>query len=91
MLSDSKNSKCAHCFPLTCAGCGEIVALTEIRAGDKLRKHLGDLGLNVGMTVRIVQSNTCGPMILAVQNDSRLAVGQGMAQKIMVTRPQESE
>ncbi|MBX3081818.1 MAG: ferrous iron transport protein A [Anaerolineae bacterium] len=79
--SDTTNS-----YPLTFAAVGETVALTEIRAGDKLRQHLGDLGLNVGMCVRIVQGGTSGPMILAVKNDSRLAVGLGMAQKIMVTK-----
>lgn len=73
------------CFPLTFAADGETVALTEIRTGSKLRKRLGDMGLNVGMQVRIVQSDTSGPLILAVTNDSRLAVGRGMAQKIMVT------
>ena len=79
-------SETANSYPLTFAAVGETVALTEIRAGDKLRQHLGDLGLNVGMCVRVVQGGTNGPMILAVKNDARLAVGLGMAQKIMVTK-----
>jgi Fe2+ transport system protein FeoA len=73
-------------FPLVFADRGETVALAEIRAGDKLRKRLADLGLNVGMTVRIVQTAGSGQIILAVKDDSRLALGRGMAQKIMVTR-----
>jgi Fe2+ transport system protein FeoA len=73
-------------FPLTFAANGETVSLAEIRANGKLRKRLGDLGLNIGMDVRIVQANACGPLILAVKNDSRLALGRGMAQKIMVKR-----
>lgn len=81
----------AGSFPLSFANNGETVSLTEIRAGDKLRQRLGDLGLNVGMHVRVVQSDTCGPMILAVKNDSRLAVGRGMAQKIMVTRTNKDD
>lgn len=72
-------------FPLAFATSGDTVALTEIRAGDKLRKHLGELGLNVGMCVHVIKSD-CGQMILAVAQDSRLAVGAGMAQKIIVTR-----
>jgi len=72
-------------YPLTSAARGETVTLTEIRAGDRLRKRLADLGLKIGMQVRVVQGDVSGPVILAVQNDSRLAIGHGMAQKIMVT------
>lgn len=71
-------------FPLTFAKRGEWVILKEIHAGDRLRRRLGELGLNMGMRVRIVQDKTSGPVILAVANDSRLAVGRGMAQKIIV-------
>jgi len=72
-------------FPLASAASGETVALAEICAGNRLRKHLCELGLNVGTCVHVIKSD-CGQMILAVANDSRLAVGAGMAQKIMVKR-----
>lgn len=74
-----------NCYPLTFAPRGETVVLTEIRAGEKLRKRLADLGLHIGMQVRVVQGDASGPVILAVQNDARLALGRGMAQKIMVS------
>lgn len=77
--------KSVSSFPLAFANNGETVYLTEIRAGDRLHQRLIDLGLTIGMSVRVVQSNTCGPMILAVKNDARLAIGRGMAQKIMVS------
>lgn len=83
--SSIKPPNMATSFPLTCATRGETLTLTEIRAGDRLRKRLGELGLNVGMQVRLVQADGTGPVIVAVTNDSRLAVGRGMAQKIMVT------
>lgn len=72
-------------FPLAFAASGDTVALAEICAGERLRKHLGELGLNVGMHVHVIKSD-CGQMILAVAHDSRLAVGAGMAHKIMVKR-----
>lgn len=72
-------------FPLTFANNGETLYLTEIRAGQKLHQRLCDLGLTIGMSVRVVQSSGCGPMILAVKNDARIAIGRGMAQKIMVS------
>lgn len=74
----------AAAFPLTCAARGETVELTDIHAGDKLRQRLIALGLSVGMRVRVVHGDLTGPIIVAVKNDTRLALGHGMAQKIMV-------
>ena len=70
-------------MPLAMVCPGEDVQLIAIRGGQRMRKRLADLGLNVGMTVRVMQHNHHGPLILAVK-DSRLAVGRGMAHKIMV-------
>lgn len=70
-------------MPLTLVSVGEEVRLLSVRGGQALRKRLADLGLNVGMTVRVVQVDPQGPIILAVK-DSRLAIGRGMAQKVMV-------
>lgn len=73
-------------FPLTVATRGEHLVLVEIRAGDRLRSRLAALGLHPGMALRVVQSQPGGPLILAIHDDSRLAIGQGMAQKMMVRR-----
>jgi Fe2+ transport system protein FeoA len=70
-------------MPLAMVAPGEEVRLTAIRGGRRLRKRLADLGLNLGMTVRVVQRDRHGPLILAVK-DARLALGRGMAHKIMV-------
>ena len=68
---------------LTMVSPGEEARLVAIRGGQRLRKRLADLGLNLGMTVRVMRCDGRGPLILAVK-DSRLAVGRGMAHKIMV-------
>lgn len=70
-------------MPLTLASVGEEVRLVDIRGGQDMRKRLADLGFNIGMTLRIIQKDTSGPMILAVK-DSRMVLGRGMAQKVMV-------
>ncbi len=70
-------------MPLAMVSPGEKVRLTAIHGGQRLRKRLADLGLNLGMTVRVLHHNGHGPLILAVK-DSRLAVGRGMAHKIIV-------
>ncbi|NLE52768.1 MAG: ferrous iron transport protein A [Chloroflexi bacterium] len=61
------------------------VRLVEIRGGRRLRKRLADLGLTLGATLRVVQAHGCGPMIVAVKHDSRMAIGRGIAHKLIVT------
>jgi Fe2+ transport system protein FeoA len=38
----------------------------------------------VGLNVRVIQNCFTGPLILAVKEDSRLAIGRGMAHRILV-------
>jgi len=75
-------------MPLAMASPGEEVRLVAIHGaadggGQRLRKRLADLGLNLGMTVRVLHDSAQGPLLLAVK-DSRLALGRGMALKIFV-------
>lgn len=70
-------------LPLSMVCPGEEVRLVAIQGGQQMRKRLADLGLNLGMTMRVMQHDGHGPLILAVK-DSRLAVGYGMAHKILV-------
>lgn len=72
-------------LPLSLVEPGQAVTLADVEAGDRFRKRLGDLGLGVGMTVRVVQNSFPGPLIVATTDDARLAVGRGMAHKIRVT------
>jgi Fe2+ transport system protein FeoA len=74
-----------NALPLNMATPGETVELVEIRGGHRLRKRLADLGLNIGMAIRIVQGDATGPMLLAFKGDARLAIGRGITHKIMVT------
>ena len=64
---------------------GESVKLVSIRGGAQIRRRLADLGLNTGMTVQVINGIVDGPLILSVK-DSRLAIGRGMAEKIVVER-----
>lgn len=70
-------------LPLAMISEGEDVQLINIIGGRVLRKRLADLGLNPGLTLKVVVVDPQGPMILAVK-DSRIALGRGMAQKVMV-------
>ena len=72
-------------LPLCLVGAGERAQIIQVDEGHRFRRRLAALGLAVGMEVRVVQaSRGAGPLILAVCNDTRLAVGWGMANKIRV-------
>lgn len=78
------NELAHHTTPLSTISAGQTVELVGIQGGRRLRKRLADLGLNTGRHVRVVQNHFAGPLILAVQHDARLAIGRGMAHKIIV-------
>lgn len=69
-------------LPLSMVGTGQTVKLVEITAGTKLRRRLTELGLTPGVELQVMQDQG-GPLLLCVYN-SRLAVGRGMAHKILV-------
>jgi len=69
-------------MPLTSINPGQEVTLVEIEGGRGLRSKLYSMGLIPGVKLSIV-GNRGGPIMIAV-NDTRLALGFGMARKIMV-------
>ena len=71
-------------MPLTMVSPGERVRMIAIQGGHTVRKRLADLGLTPGTVLQVVQANVHGPLIIAVKNDARLALGRGMAHKIQV-------
>lgn len=56
--------------------------------GHRLEHRLNHMGLLPGVRVKVLQNNAPGPVIIAVK-DSRLCLGRGIANKIMV-RPDEN-
>lgn len=71
-------------YPLPFAPSGATVVIVEIRAGRKLRQHLYNLGFVPGRAVRVVKCAVNGALIVAVANDSRVALGHGAAHKLIV-------
>jgi len=62
---------------------GEDVTLIDIVGGRGIRSKLYSMGLVPGVSLRILSRNGSGPVMIAVK-DSRLAIGRGMAEKIIV-------
>ena len=71
-------------LPLTMVEPGQRVKLVGITAGRRLRHRLTELGLTPGVELKVMQDKGGGgPLLLAV-HDTRLALGRGMAHKIIV-------
>ena len=71
-------------FPLSMARCDQCVRLVGIEGGRTLRRRLCEMGLNPGCKLRVIHASGGGPLILAVKEDTRLALGRGMAHQILV-------
>lgn len=72
-------------MPLSMASRGETVIVRHIHGQPKMRQRLFDLGLNQGAEIRIVKNELPHPLIVAVKQDSRLALERGMTQHILVS------
>ena len=68
---------------LAMASPGEMITVVDVRAGRGLQRRLADMGLVPGTTVKVINGHAPGPIIIDLRG-SRLVLGHGMAQKIMV-------
>jgi len=59
------------------------VRLIGIDAGHNLSHRLSELGLTPGVEFEVLQAKGKGPILLAVRG-SRIALGRGMANKLMI-------
>jgi len=69
--------------PLSSVGPGQTVRLARIDAGQALRSRLTAMGLVPNVQITVVSSGQPGPLMVSVKS-SRIMLGRGMAQKIMV-------
>ena len=69
-------------MPLSLAGVDEENTIKKIGGSPEVKQHLENLGFVVGGTVTII--NTLGGNVIVNVKDSRVAVSEEMARKIMV-------
>lgn len=69
-------------MPLVYAEKGQPQIIRRIGGNPEVRKHLEDLGFHVGGEVNIV--STLGSNLIVKVKESRVAVSEELAQKIMV-------
>ena len=69
-------------MPLNLADMGESLIIKKIGGSPDVKKHLEDLGFNVGGEVSVVSSLN-GNLIVRVK-ESRIAVSEELARRIMI-------
>ena len=86
---------CAQCLgkrrsllPLLLAKTGERVVINEMTGGTIARARLAAMGLRPGDEIEIIKNDGQGRLILA-RGTTRLALGKGVASKILVSLPLE--
>ena len=62
---------------------GNEVTILDINGGRGIRSKLYSMGLVPGTKLTVLNGHSAGPIMISVR-DSRLAIGHGMAQKIIV-------
>jgi ferrous iron transport protein A len=69
-------------IPLALIDEGQRVRVVGLRAGRNLDRRLTEIGINVGSELIVMQRQGGG--LLISRGDTRIAVGGGMASKILV-------
>lgn len=76
--------QCKDVKPLSAVRSGEKVRLAGIEAGRGLNSRLIAMGLVPNVEITVVSNNHPGPFVIMVKR-SKIVLGRGMAQKIMVS------
>lgn len=72
-------------MPLLFGKSGEEFEVTTIQGGRGFLKKLMEMGIYPGIKVRIILNVGNGPIIIGL-HDTRIALGKGMAAKIIVRK-----
>ena len=71
-------------MPLPMVSPGKRVKIFSLAGGRGMQERLISMGLGPGSEIEVIRKGAPGPFIIAVK-ETRLAVGAGMAQRIMVS------
>ena len=72
--------------PPDCPECktGSVVTISEIDAGKGATINLMNLGLNIGNQITVSRRSSLQGPVVVLFNDTEIAVGHGLAEKILV-------
>lgn len=69
---------------------GRTYRLINLAGGQSFREKIAAMGLNAGVKFRIITNSGHGPVGLEVRN-TKLGIGRGMAEKIVVEEIESSQ
>ncbi len=69
-------------------GVGEMAVVCDLDGSAHFRSRMASFGFTPGVAVKMMQNYGCGAIIVGLRG-TRVALGQGEASKVGVTRPQE--
>ncbi len=69
-------------FPLAMSQEGDTVKIKSLNGGKNMEARLTSMGLNVGSELLVSQRQ--GNNLVVIRGETRLALGAGLAQKILV-------
>lgn len=70
-------------MPLSMANKNKCCRIINIIGGRGIKQRLSSLGIYPSNFVKIIKNDFVGPLIIEI-NNSKLAIGRGMAHKIIV-------
>lgn len=71
-------------IPLSMTLPGRRVRIVSLRGGRGMQERLISMGFGPGSEIEVIRSGAPGPFIVSI-GEARMAIGEGMAQKIMVS------
>lgn len=69
-------------MPLNGVAIGRYAEINNIQGSERICKKIMEMGLNKGIVIQMVRNDE-GPLIIKI-GETRLALGRGMAQKVIV-------
>jgi len=82
LCQECQRTRARPALPLVLVSSGERVRVERFLGGSQMKGRLAAMGIVPGEELEVI--NSCGPVIVSVKG-TRLALGQGVAQKIMVS------
>lgn len=83
-LSEKVKMEQSKVIPLSTIKSGSTVKLTNVQAGRGLTVRLAAMGLLPNAEITVVNNGHPGPFVISVKG-SKMMLGRGMADKIMVS------
>lgn len=70
-------------LPLSIVPSGKNGLIKRVAEGENFRSRLTSMGFVTDEVINVLRNDHCGPLIISIL-DSRIAIGRGMAHKILV-------